>query len=97
MPFGVTDGESKTAIGSIKADQEGTITVGKHLGGPLTGSHVKFGSIVPRHCGGNCSTEQLQDLMPIIKDYTALDDRSASEDKTKISRETKSKYFDKRV
>lgn len=54
------------------------------IGGPLTGPHVKFGSISPCQHRGN--SEQLKELMSAMKSRTALDDRTASVGKTNFQK-----------
>ena len=47
----------------------------------LSQPRVKFGSIIPCQHWGNSSTEQLKDLIPVVKNHTALDvvkDRTTS-------------------
>lgn len=49
--------------------------------------NIKLDSLIPYEHQTNSSTEQLKDLIPIVKSHTALDvikDRIASGDKTKI-------------
>ena len=50
-------------------------------------------SVVSHHHGGNFFPEQLKNPMPIGKNHTALDDRTAIEDKRKISGETIKQIF----
>lgn len=58
-----------------------------HLKGPLVGPSVKFGSIIPCQYLGKPSTEQVKNLVPIVKNHTGLGDRIASIDNTKFSGE----------
>lgn len=55
-------------------------TSGKHLGGPLTGSHINYGPVVPSHCEGHSSIEQLENPLPIVNNLTSLDERTTLED-----------------
>ena len=70
---------------SLNVDQQGidkvTLTIRKCYEGPLTGPQVKLVQSFPCHHGGNSFPKQFMDLIPIVRNHTALDDRTAIEDK----------------
>lgn len=84
------DGVTKTGIGLMYADQHGTAKVNlshqECLSGPLAGPNAKFDSITTFHHWGKPFTEQLKNLMSVVKNCTALDNIRASLDKSKIFR-----------
>lgn len=84
------DGVTKAGIELMYADQHGTAKVNlshqECLSGPLAGPSAKFGSIITFHHWGKPFTEQLKDLMSVVENCTALDDITASLDKSKFFR-----------
>ena len=63
--------------------------MGKHLEGPLAGPHAKFGLVVSCHNGKKLLTRAIKEpnAYCIVRNHTALDDRTAIEERTGISGE----------
>lgn len=47
-------------------------------------SHIEIVPVIPSHCGGQSSPQQLGNSVSIVKSYTALDVSIALEDESKI-------------
>lgn len=82
----------KVGTGLMNADHQGTGKVilffRKYLKGPPMGPKITFESAIPCQHQRNSFTEQLNDLMPIVKNITAMDvmkGRTTSIDETKSS------------
>lgn len=75
----------------INVHQQGAVKV--TLDGPFTRLHVKFSLVVSCHCEGNTLPGQLKKLITILKNHTALHDRTAIEERTKNSGETIKRIF----
>ena len=67
--------------------------LGSSLGGTLAGPHVKCGLVIPSHYGGHTSPEKPENLLPVIKNHTVLDDGINMEDETKIPIENRKHIF----
>ena len=78
--------------GLMNADHQGTgkviLLIRKYLKGPPMGPKITFESLIPCLHQRNSFTEQLNDLMPVVKNITVMDvtkDRTTSIDETKSS------------
>ena len=85
-----TESVVKADIELVNVGQQRTVKVTLcHWETPWGASpYVKFSSVISCHHGGNSFPEHLKNLMPIVRNHTALDDRTALKNKTKISEET---------
>ena len=81
-----TEGVAKVDIELMNIEQQETVKVTLfHQKTPLMVSHrppCQISSVISCHHGGNSFPEQLKNLMPIVRNISALGDRKAVEEKT---------------